>query len=295
MIRLRIKGGLGNQMFQFAAAYALSVEKETTLCLDLSLLKPRKKNITPRRYELDYFDLDRFHTCKKQNYFLKRLIFLTLRKLKSAIGFFPFKTRIGFYTDDLFVYDPDFHSLKPEVILEGFFQSPKYFFNYQNEVRRLFRPNRFLAELLEPSLIRLKEHEVTVSIHVRRGDYLKPDIQAIFGIISLDYYKRSIQVILEKYPNAHFFLFSDDLEWTAKEIGALCRHSIVTHSGPKAGILDMLLMSHCDHHIIANSSFSWWGAFLNPNKEKIVIAPSNWMNVSNSNSSDLIPENWIQL
>jgi hypothetical protein len=134
-----------------------------------------------------------------------------------------------------------------------------------------------------------------VSLHVRRGDYVKnPKTTATHGLCSLDYYHTAIRYIYETVEQPYFFIFSDDMAWVKEhlKIDAPCQY--VDHNQGKESFNDMHLMSLCKHHIIANSSFSWWGAWLNSSPEKIVIAPNKWF-ANQNNIKDLLPNDWVTL
>ena len=177
------------------------------------------------------------------------------------------------YDETVFERDP--------VYLTGFFQSEKYFADVKEEVRRrLTFSERVKAELPESGREILTRIEAgpSVSVHVRRGDYLHASHNGMYeGICTLDYYRKAMAQIREKEPEAVFFLFSNDMEWTKEHLaGPDCVP--VEGGSEEKGYLDLYLMSRCRHNIIANSSFSWWGAWLNDNPEKQVIAPARWIN-----------------
>ena len=177
------------------------------------------------------------------------------------------------YDETVFERDP--------VYLTGFFQSEKYFADVKEEVRRrLTFSERVKEELLESyrEILTRIEDGPSVSVHVRRGDYLHASHNGMYeGICTLDYYRKAMAKIREKEPEAMFFLFSNDMEWTKEHLaGPDCVP--VEGGSEEKGYLDLYLMSRCRHNIIANSSFSWWGAWLNDNPEKQVIAPARWIN-----------------
>lgn len=294
MVQINIKGGLGNQMFQYAAAYALAVRNNTSLQLNVSLLKSNGTN-TKRNYELDNFKLSPHEKIVRPTKSINRTLFLALRRFNKIFGVFPFKKKFGFYTDEAFKFDSEFNSLKDPIILEGFFQSPFYFSNVKKDIRKIFEPTQRIQGIVHSMLSQFPAQGTAISLHVRRGDYLRPEIQKIHGTCSPEYYKRAMARMKYLFPDAHFVFFSDDLEWTEKALGADCDYSMIRHEGPESGIVEMLLMSQCQHHIIANSSFSWWGAYLNTNNAKTVIAPNQWVTTEIGGSFDLIPREWIRL
>jgi hypothetical protein len=157
-------------------------------------------------------------------------------------------------------------------------------------------------EFLEPAKDRNAEvleqirHSFSISIHVRRGDYVTLAAASEFhGLMGPDYYKAGAEAILRgKNETPSFFVFSDDPEWCKENIKLPGEITYIDWNTGKNSFEDMRLMSNCKHHVIANSSFSWWGAWLNPSKEKIVVAPKQWFN-DTSNQTDIVPESWIRL
>ena len=136
----------------------------------------------------------------------------------------------------------------------------------------------------------------SVSIHVRRGDYLtNPVTFQTHGLCDIDYYKKAIDEILDLVDKPHFFIFSDDQSWAKSNIIFGAPTDYVMHNNSLKNYEDLRLMSYCRHHIIANSSFSWWGAWLGNNPEKIVIAPKKWFNDPKIDTTDLIPDTWLRL
>ena len=194
-----------------------------------------------------------------------------------------------------FHFDPEVASLPDGVCLEGYWQSERYFAQVADRVRHDLtlekppagRDAELLAEIAAGN---------AVSLHVRRGDYVTdPAASATHGVCPLDYYRRAIAFIAERVADPVFFLFSDDPEWTRANLDLGGAATLVDHNGPDRGHEDLRLMSHCDHHIIANSSFSWWGAWLDPRPQKMVVAPRQWFRDASKDTSDLIPESWVQL
>ena len=133
----------------------------------------------------------------------------------------------------------------------------------------------------------------SISIHIRRGDYLHPKFNHLYGnICTIEYYKEAITILQQKYANLHFYIFSDDISWV-KENLPIVPSTYIDWNKKEDSWQDMYLMSQCKHNIIANSSFSWWGAWLNNNPNKTVICPSRFMNLNQQ--SDIVPEDWIQI
>ncbi len=297
MIVIKLQGGLGNQMFQYAAANALSVKYKCRLFLGLDLLNKNisgAQTITQRTYQLNIFKNinPRFasseqtssfqHSSKANNFFKK-------------IGW-PYKKN---YQETQMGFAPEFNDLKPPVLLSGYFQSEKYFSNISQSIRRDFTFTPLPSNDQNISNEQYIQSRLTVSVHVRRGDYIEDKaINAIHGTCSIEYYKNAFAYFQKQLPGVDFVFFSDDPAWVENTFLQHLPGSILIQNNDGADSWkDMYLMSKCNHHIIANSSFSWWGAWLNDRKDKIVIAPKIWFadKTKNESINDLIPEGWIRL
>lgn len=284
MLISQLTGGLGNQMFQYAAAKAQALRIGADLYLDKThfLTTPLgKKNI--RQYELSHFNTDEkfkkpaFHWTKK--YFKTETVYAGLETFREQ---------------HVHVH-PDFFNIKDNTYIEGVFQSEQYFKEFEEEIRASFifktQPKEKNYTLLE----KIKSVN-SVSLHVRRGDYVSnPETQKTHGVCSLEYYKEAIDKIDSEVEKPYFFLFSDEPEWVQQNLEINHPFEIINHNKGENSFEDMRLMSNCQHNIIANSSFSWWGAWLNDNKNKIVIAPKEWYVDKQHDTSDIIPENWLKV
>ena len=177
----------------------------------------------------------------------------------------------------------------------GSWISEKYFKDIEDIIRKEFTVkvpqtgrNRETAEMILNS--------ESVSLHVRRGDYVtSPEYREIYDICNLGYYERCIKYITDRVKSAHFFIFSDDSEWAKNNLKIPFPTTFVGHNNDKTNYEDLRLMSQCQHNIIANSSFSWWGAWLNANPGKIVCAPEKFIRLRNFDTKDILPENWIKI
>ncbi len=287
-------GGLGNQMFQYAAARSLALEKRTWVYLDPSFLhEDSKGRWTQREYELDVFNIQykfersgriRFLRSLNTKNYMKRL-------QDSSLWFFPYR---NFYQPD-HIFHPEIFTYPKNTYLHGYFQSEKYFEKHEAQIRTDF-------EFLEPAKDRNAEvleqirNSEAISIHVRRGDYVTlASANAFHGLMGAEYYAEGARQIAAKTGKQHtFFVFSDEPQWAKDNLKFSGETTYIDWNSGKSSFEDMRLMSNCKHHIIANSSFSWWGAWLNPSKEKIVIAPKQWFNDA-SPQDDIIPASWIKL
>ena len=292
VIVVRLIGGLGNQMFQYATGRAVAEHHRALLLLDISGFE----SYNLRRYELDCFDIDArparadeltgfSHISRKQT---------IVNRILNKIGVFASASRLR---EASFAYDHRIETLTLPVYLDGYWQSEKYFAQLAPVLRREFtlkdsldKANREMMHKIERAGAR------AVSLHVRRGDYVSnPHTAQHHGVCTLDYYRSAVERISRQIANPHFFVFSDDPAWVQANLEVPHATTLVQVNDADHGMFDLALMKTCGHHIIANSSFSWWGAWLNPSPEKIVIAPQRWFRESTSDTRDLLPSAWIRL
>ena len=288
-------GGLGNQMFQFATAFVLSQKYQVPLKIDTLFLLDRTlvDKVTPRNFELDCFNLDTIVATKEEveKFSSKKTLF------ERVIYKILLINNPQYFIDKEIGYDFQFEYLKSEVYLDGYWQTEKYFQNIRVNILELFQwrlpldqENIYIYEQINS--------EEAVSVHIRRGDYLTNQKNTLFhGICEMEYYEKAIQLIIQKTHNPVFYFFSDDIQWVKKSFNELTYKSVFISHNTEKNYNDLRLMSYCKHNIIANSTFSWWGAWLNKNENKIVIAPKKWFADQNKNnkSKDLLPKNWIKL
>lgn len=286
LITARMTGGLGNQMFVYAAALGLAARTGAHLVID-----PCRVNDF-RRHMLDRLqvpqDLVAPPEARRRH---------GLPGALSALGQRITRGPSPIFREAGFAFDPRFEALQAPVTLEGYFQSWRYFVSVQDEVRERFRLRDPLSRLSQQYAGRIAAARLPVSVHVRRGDYLLPQ-NGMYGVVTLDYYRRAKRLMDEKFNDVHYFVFSDDTEWCQENLGNdFGKVTLVAGTGDTPWE-DLHLMSLCAHHIIANSSFSWWGAWLNPSTEKMVITPKNWFGRGTAkalNERDLRPLDWLTL
>jgi hypothetical protein len=196
-------------------------------------------------------------------------------------------------------YDASIEAIKKHSFLDGFWQSENYFKNVREEILQEFQLKAPLKN--ENALISKKMSEVvSVSLHIRRMHGLELPGQhhhKIHGGLDFGYYKKAIDIVAAQHPNLELFVFSDDIEWAKENFKSRFPMEFMSQNDDAHNYLDLILMSHCKHQIIANSTFSWWGAWLNQNPEKIVIAPKIWFvdQEMNAQTRDLIPQNWLRI
>lgn len=280
MIVVKLKGGLGNQMFQYAFGRSLALRRGVVLRLDINQFENAVPGETPRTFKLDRFNIQAEIVSGVKD--KKEIVWRLINKLGQLMC-----------KDFHLRFHPIFLKIKFDYFI-GFFQSFKYFMDSADELRRDFKLKEPLSTEAAAVLKQIRTGQ-SVSIHIRRGDYVSNQINYKgFGVCSLDYYQGAISMIKEKMAEPHFFIFSDDIEWTKKNL-KIDGPAVYISSYNFEETVELKLMSQCKHNIIANSSFSWWGAWLNENPQKIVIAPQKWTNISKFDTIDLIPIEWIKL
>lgn len=289
MIAIKLTGGLGNQMFQYACAAALAERTGSEVVMDKSGFYNQPKEDTPREYDLDIFNLEQEFLPKR----IKQIPDTYPEFKKVTWEFLGYKVLRGF-TERHYNFDKNVLGLE-NVFLNGFFQSEKYFIDQQEIIRRAFKfknnPSEKNAELISQM-----ESTESVSIHVRRGDYVSnANAKKFHGLTGVPYYNRAIELINERVSNPVFYIFSDDPQWCRENIIAGSSARYIDHNVGKNSFEDMRLMSFCNHNIIANSSFSWWGAWLNENPDKYVVAPKQWFQDNSIDTSDVIPDKWQKI
>ncbi len=289
MIIARITSGLGNQLFQYALARHLALKNRTSLYVDLSYYRQTYETDTLRSFKLDRFNTH-YHVLNDSP-------FLYVSKFTKLLPNRTLKPVFHFVQEQQFHVDPTVEQARSAVItLEGFWQSERYFRESADAVRRELTFQRKPGPDFARYADQIVQTECPVSVHIRRGDYVNhPEFSQSFGFVGLDYYQAALAELNRRFANARFFVFSDDPDWVAANLHLSAPHVYVRNSGPDADVDDLQLMSLCHHHVIANSSFSWWGGWLNPRPDKLVIAPRAWFrNKPTWNTVDLIPDTWLR-
>lgn len=296
MILVKLSGGLGNQMFQYAFGKQLALKNNTVLVLDTSFLQsklPFKKWTTPMRYELHIFNIN---AAIKPNFITSNILLYPFAKAEYMIRTKWYAMKYTLQAENDFAFNSNFLNANDNSYVTGNFQSEKYFKSIENEIRNDFTFNA------KPDAVNLEWQEKikecnAVSIHIRRGDYLSISRNAKkFASVPISYFKTAIKLVATKIANPVFFIFSDDLDWAKENLSTEFPVFFVgDNSSALTAYRDMELMSLCKHNIISNSTFSWWAAWLNRNHEKIVISPQKWFEDSSINSTDIYPSEWIKL
>ena len=193
-----------------------------------------------------------------------------------------------------FVYDEGIRTVNAPARLEGYFQSERYFEDAAEAIRAGFTPPAEESGRLDALAARLLPPGPKLSLHIRRGDYTNPATMAFHGLMGPDYYARARRLIAERTGPSAVCVFTDDPEWVRANL-ELPADSVFVSEHTRSAVEDLILMSRCSHHITANSSFSWWGAWLNPKPDKVVVTPACWFQpAAGLDTSDLRPAGWLQ-
>lgn len=283
MIIVKLIGGLGNQMFQYAAGRRSADVCNTELKLDITGYK-NQVGITSREYMLHIFNI--------QENFARRC---EINKLKKNDFLWRITKNNSYIREKHFHFDPEMLDINGNCYLEGYWASEKYFKDIENIIRREFTLKNKPDAANQKMISRIKNCD-SVSIHIRRGDYVFDEkTNKHHGVCVSKYYLKAVALMAKKVKDLQFFVFSDDLQWVKQNLHLKHPCFYVDNNIDKKDYEDMRLMSKCKHNIIANSSFSWWGAWLNKNPNKIVMAPKKWFRESSINTKDLIPQFWIKI
>ena len=300
-------GGLGNQLFQYAAGKSLAARLGAELTLDINWFKTNKG----RRFHLNYFRVEsRIATPREIRYFIARPGFVDQLqrwlRFRTALGASHPPDPSGrqrktmttgkglYYEEPHFHYDKTFQSLSGDIYLDGYWQSEKYFQAIEGVLREQFTvrtpPDAKNLEFAE----RIRSCE-SVGLHLRRGDYAtNPEFNRVHGLCDAQYYFQAVKHLLSELQTPEFFVFTDDPGWAKQHLQIPSPFVVVDHNGVLRDYEDLRLLSLCKHTIMANSTFSWWGAWLNNNRSKHVIAPARWFRAE-MDESDLIPDGWRRL
>ena len=286
MIITRISGGLGNQMFQYAIAKSIAKKNDDMFKLDTSFY-PKQ---TLRKYELSFLNIEENIASEKECIKLRGkedFLFKVKRKFKFAIK----RPKSYTFEENITSFDKNIWSKTGEIYLDGFWQNEDYFKDIRDDILKDFSLKIAISNEANKHLYNIKNSQ-SISLHVRRGDYVQDShTNSVHGTCDLEYYKKTIEYINNKITSPIFYIFSDDISWCKENFSFLENKIFVDDT--KSAFDDLELMQNCKHNIIANSTFSWWGAWMNENKNKIVISPEIWFS-SNPNIT-LSCKEWIKI
>jgi Glycosyl transferase family 11 len=290
MVIIKVNGGLGNQLFQFAMGLAI----EETLGFQVKYDLSEYKFVSSRKFDLDKFvgnlKIATVGEIERNNNVLQKIKF----QIFKCLGF-PFGLNgLKYYLERNFQYDEKVFDLADDIYLSGYWQSEKYFINHRIKILNRIKISDSDSPL-NMSYLRQIRTSNSVSIHVRRGDYISnSQTNSIYASCDLGYYEKAIQFLSSQLEDLTFFVFSDDMEWVTTNFSKFDRMIFVNVNLEDTAFEDLKLMSNCKHNIIANSTFSWWAAWLNQNSNKIVIAPKVWYKNMYSNNHEIVPKKWLK-
>ena len=298
MIMVKIIGGLGNQMFQYATGRSIALKNNVELKLDISGFDVYKLHA----YGLDKFNIvENIATEKEVKEFTRWKIDVRdnfkkyYQVLENTFNYvIPYYKR-KYVRERDYPFDPDILKIKDNAYLDGYWGSEKYFLENESTIRKDFTVKQE-SDLVNQSMAAKILDTNSISVHFRRGDYVSdPKTNAIHGTCSLDYYYKAIEDVSKYVSDPCFFIFSNDPAWVKENFSIPYPMNLVTVNGPEKNYEDLHLMSLCKHHIIANSTFSWWGAWLGTNKDKRIYTPKRWYNVDYINQKDTFPDSWYKI
>ena len=292
MVTMRIKGGLGNQLFQYACGYSLARRLEQELELDTSFFP----NQTLRGYKLgslnvdfkatvDYNSLPFFLNFAKDKRGNKIIRVLNRRVVPAGNGWKLLIETRPKLTEEFFTVNGD------KIFVDGYFQTEMYFNNYRSELLRQFTPNYVQEDEFYQALDEIKNVNA-VAVHVRRGDFLKAQYESNprHYLLGADYYIKALDYSDNIQEHPVYFWFSDDIDWVKKTFGERENFRYISLHTKHADIDEMMLMKNCNHIITANSTFSWWAAWLNENDNAMILCPEKAYGIP-----EMIPDRWLKI
>ena len=289
MIITRLTGGLGNQMFQYAFGRELSERHNTELKLDVESYGPEANQMPPRTYDLGIFNVrETFASAEEIRQLATRVSHdISDRILNRLLG-----VKASHIREPHFHFSETAYRSSDNVYLSGYWQTERYFRDVEPKLRSEFTFRDPMSENAVPIYDEITASN-SVCVHVRRTDFL---VNPLNGFYEVDYYRKAEELIRERVSNPAYFVFSDDMDWCEANLAFDGPTQFVSQDfGPLKFRDDLRLMSACKHFVVANSSFSWWAAWLNPDPAKTVIAPKAWFADRSLDTRDLIPEDWIRI
>jgi len=280
-IAIVLQGGLGNQLFQYAAALAVARRQNGALVISRGLLQ-QNGDWTPREFGLDRFTISgRVMTSEEERSLPPRRWWQWNRDVRDCFEHYK-HLRMGFHPIPL---------LSNPTCLTGYFQSAKYFQSIQEEIRKEFQIScpktpRYHSDA------ELIANSDSLVVHVRRGDYLK---NRLYHVCDAEYFQRAAAQLIKDRPRSEVFVFSDDLQWARDSLRFPVPTSFIQHEGPDSAALELSLMALGKSFVISNSTFGWWGAWLSTAPAKRVVAPARWFARMKDKAPDLIPDEWMRL
>jgi hypothetical protein len=283
MIITEINGGLGNQLFQYAAGLSLAEKHQTQLKINVDF----KQADTSRTLGLSHFNifLESATPEEIKHYSPTSILF------KKILSYLPLALQ-KFYKERQFSYQPDFEKLGPNVYLKGYWQSERYFSTIATQVKDIFTLQPHFYSNILPLIEEIKQTE-SVSIHVRKGDYLLHPYSDYYATLESAYYNNALAALQDNLPQLKLYVFTDDPKWVKENLALPIPYTLISGVQTRSMYEDFQAMLSCKYHIIANSSFSWWTAWLSSRIGKKVIAPKQWFKNGPTDTQDLVPKSWL--
>ena len=291
-ITTQIQGGLGNQLFQYATGKALSGRLRGQLLVDIDWFNHDWIDVTPREFLLPFLKVQLETTQVSPPIQSPR----RWRRITQQI--LPLNPYV--LKDRPYRFNPAITQFKPyanqDIYLMGYWQSFRYFDSIRQDLIKEIRPINQLSAQYQIYLEKIKGC-LSAMIHIRRGDYVNLPVAAkVHGFLGLDYYQNGMRLLLENNIHTHFFVFSDDLDWAKANLPHQEKITYIETTDEKtAPIQELFLMTQCRRHLIANSSLSWWSAWLSVDQNPHVIAPKRWTNDIDKEWDDLLPSHWQRI
>ena len=293
MIVVKLMGGMGNQMFQYALARSLSIKYGKQISFDLDFLHDRtpRKNFTFRDYDLDLFNVKANILTSEKTLKFKKYPTTIFGKIKRKLN------PISIIKEKVFTFDESILKIKfKNAYIDGYWQNFQYF----DSIKEVIEKDFSLKDSLNPEELKLKDEIMncnSICLNVRRGDFVtNKAVNKVHGAKDYNYYNDGVTKISKLVKNGIVYVFSDDIKWCTENLKFELPTKFITHKykGNKFGVY-LELMKSCNHFVIPNSTFAWWAAYLARNKEKVVIAPKEWFSDSELDSSEIIPNTWIKI
>jgi hypothetical protein len=283
MIITEINGGLGNQLFQYAAGLSLALRHQTDLKVSIQF----KNNDTSRKLGLSHFNTNVIEATQDE---INQLYpSSTLNRSIQSLLPHSFKQ---YFREKHFAYQSGFNKLGSNVYLKGYWQSERYFSTIANEVKNIFTLQPHFYSNILPLIDEIKQTE-SVSFHVRKGDYLLHPYTDYYASLESAYYNNALAALQENLPQLKLYVFTDDPKWVKENLALPIPYTLISGVQTTSMYEDFQAMLTCKYHIIANSSFSWWTAWLSARDGKKVVAPKEWFKNGPSDTADLIPKSWL--
>jgi len=287
MIVVNLQGGLGNQIFQYAFAYAVAQKTNHKFKLDISIYDYDHF----RKYELHHFNLTDCFATKDE---IDKVKIKSKSFLSTVVEKLTNRPTVYYKEKHWCGFDNEVFTVKGDIYYDGFWQNEKYFTDFRQNLTEIFTNYKLHEEsIIYEEAINSRQ---SVSLHIRRGDYVTNEwANNYLGIIDLSYYRNAVSLIESRNKNSTYFIFSDDLPWATKNLDFIKNKTFVSLDKDVPDSDEIILMSKCRNNIIANSTFSWWGAWLNNHSNKTVIIPEHWTKDRSVDTKGIIAKSWICL